>query len=131
MEDQTSTNTEALEATSNDAPSDEAATETTKRNGRTLKLKASEAEASSEASGDAAAETETVGDTGGEEAPQGRSRRGRQRRPRRDPHTPSENPMSLTDLKNKSTQELLPQTAAHKHRNTQIPAKYANNTHKT
>ena len=107
MEDQTNTNTEELEATNSDAASDEAATETTKKNGRTLKLKASEAEASSEAPGDAPAETETSGETGGEEAPQGRSRRGRQRRPRRDPNTPSENPMSLTDLKNKSTQELI------------------------
>ena len=107
MEDQTNTNTEELEATNSDAPSDEAANETTKKNGRTLKLKASEAEASSETSADAPAETETGGDTGGEEAPQGRSRRGRQRRPRRDPNTPSENPMSLTDLKNKSTQELI------------------------
>jgi len=107
VEDQTNTNTEELEATNSDAPSDEAASETTKKNGRTLKLKASEAEASSEASADAPAETETGGDTGGEEAPQGRSRRGRQRRPRRDPNTPSENPMSLTDLKNKSTQDLI------------------------
>ena len=41
MEDQTSTNTEELEATNSDAPSDEAATETNKMNGRTLKLKAS------------------------------------------------------------------------------------------
>ena len=107
MEDQTSTNTEELEATNSDAPSDEAATEITKMNGRTLKLKAPEAEPSSEASGDAPTEAETSGEKGGEEAPQGRSRRGRQRRPRRDPNTPSENPMSLTDLKNKSTQELI------------------------
>ena len=99
MEDQTSTNTEELEATNSDAPNDEAPTETSTKNGRTLKLKTSEAGASSEASGDAAAETETGGNTGDEEAPQGRSRRGRQRRPRRDPNTPSENPMSLTDLK--------------------------------
>ena len=50
MEDQTSTNTEELEATNSDAAvaNDEAATENTKKNGRTLKLKASEAEASSE-----------------------------------------------------------------------------------
>ena len=107
MEDQTSTNTEELETTNSDAPSDEAATETTKKNGRTLKLKASEAEPSNEASSDVPTEAETGGDKGGEEAPQGRSRRGRQRRPRRDPNTPSENPMSLTDLKNKSTQELV------------------------
>ena len=83
MEDQTSTNTEELEATNSDAPSDEAATESPKKNGGTLKLKASEAEASSEASGDVPAETAPSGETGGEEAPQGRSRRGRQRRPRR------------------------------------------------
>lgn len=107
MEDQTSTNTEELEATNSDAPSDEAGTESPKKNGGTLKLKASEAEASSEASGDAPAETAPSSETGGEEAPQTRSRRGRQRRPRRDPNTPSENPMSLTDLKNKSTQELI------------------------
>ena len=47
MEDQTNTNTEELEATNSDVTSDEAATETAKKNGRTLKLKASEAKASS------------------------------------------------------------------------------------
>ena len=34
-------------------------------------------------------------------------RRGRQRRPKRDPNVPSANPMSLTELKTKSTQELI------------------------
>lgn len=38
---------------------------------------------------------------------QGRGRRGRQRKPKRDPNVPSANPMSLTDLKTKSTQELI------------------------
>ena len=42
-----------------------------------------------------------------DDAQPGRSRRGRQRRPKRDPNTPSANPMSLTDLKSKSTQELI------------------------
>ena len=42
-----------------------------------------------------------------EDGQPGRSRRGRQRRPKRDPNTPSANPMSLTDLKSKSTQELI------------------------
>jgi transcription termination factor Rho len=37
----------------------------------------------------------------------GRGRRNKQRRPKRDPNTPSANPMSLTDLKTKSTQELI------------------------
>ena len=85
------------------------------KSGRTLKLKASET--SNEASADAAAEPPAEAssnnaapdaDSNSEDgAPQGRSRRGRQRRPRRDPNTPSANPMSLTELKNKSTQELI------------------------
>ncbi|MGB0156069.1 MAG: Rho termination factor N-terminal domain-containing protein, partial [Luminiphilus sp.] len=105
MEDQTNANTEELEPTSGEAAvaNEEADTEANKKNGRTLKLKAAEQEATAEAPAEAPPESES----GGEEAPQGRSRRGRQRRPRRDPNTPSENPMSLTDLKNKSTQELI------------------------
>jgi transcription termination factor Rho len=105
VEDQTNANTEELEPTSGEAAvaNEEADTEANKKNGRTLKLKAAEQEATAEAPAEAPPESES----GGEEAPQGRSRRGRQRRPRRDPNTPSENPMSLTDLKNKSTQELI------------------------
>ena len=106
MEDQTSANTEELEPTSSGTAvaSDDADAETIKKNGRTLKLKTHESETSNEA----VAEEPTAADSGGQEGvPQGRSRRGRQRRPRRDPNTPSANPMSLTDLKNKATQELI------------------------
>ena len=41
----------------------------------------------------------------------GRNRRNRNRRNRREPHVPSENPMSLTELKTKSTQELIDMAA--------------------
>ena len=108
MEEQTSANTEELEPTPNEeavaVASDASDAEASKKNGRTLKLKASEAEASTETETDTPAEPTAASD---EEAPQGRSRRGRQRRPRRDPNTPSANPMSLTELKDKPTQELI------------------------
>lgn len=106
MEEQTSANTEELERTPNEeaVASDASDAEASKKNGGTLKLKASEAEASSETESDTPAEPSAATD---EEPPQGRSRRGRQRRPRRDPNTPSANPMSLTELKNKPTQELI------------------------
>ena len=106
MEEQTSANTEELERTPNEeaVASDASDAEASKKNGGTLKLKASEAEASSEMESDTSAEPSAATD---EEPPQGRSRRGRQRRPRRDPNTPSANPMSLTELKNKPTQELI------------------------
>jgi len=120
VEDQTSASPEELETPSNapsagDESGAEAAPEGGAKSGRTLKLKASEA--SNEASADEAAEPPAEAssdkpspdaDSNSEDgAPQGRSRRGRQRRPRRDPNTPSANPMSLTELKNKSTQELI------------------------
>ena len=120
MEDQTSASPEELETQSNapsasDESGADAAPEGSAKSGRTLKLKASEA--SNEASADEAAEPPAEAssdkpspdaDSNSEDgAPQGRSRRGRQRRPRRDPNTPSANPMSLTELKNKSTQELI------------------------
>ena len=41
----------------------------------------------------------------------GRNRRNRNRRNRREPHVPPENPMSLTELKTKSTQELIDMAA--------------------
>ena len=88
----------------NSAASEEAA----KKGGRTLKLKGAESEASEDKPTEAPAQTAPEGETNTDEgAPQGRARRGRQRRPRRDPNTPSANPMSLTELKNKSTQELI------------------------
>ena len=106
MEEQTSANTEKLEPAPNEeaVANDASDAEASKKNGRTLKLKASEAEASTETETDTPAEPTAASD---EEAPQGRSRRGRQRRPRRDPNTPSANPMSLTELKDKPTQELI------------------------
>jgi len=100
-----------------------------KGNGRTLKLKASEEQsASMDASTDSPSTSEAPADdkpassaeptsdatssapqanNAEDDAQPGRSRRGRQRRPKRDPNTPSANPMSLTDLKSKSTQELI------------------------
>jgi len=107
--------------------------ESTKSNGRTLKLKASEdqSDQAPSAAMDVSADSPSVSDpqtnehsapsaepssearsseprgNTEEDAPSGRSRRGRQRRPKRDPNTPSANPMSLTDLKSKSTQELI------------------------
>ena len=84
------------------------------RPGRTLKLNRSSSDAeggeatvqsTSTSNADAPAENsadESSGDNGG-----GRSRRGRQRRGRREPHVPSENPLSLTELKTKNTQELI------------------------
>ena len=114
MEEQTSANAEELEATNTESPatseaeSAEAPGDAGKKGGRTLKLKGAEPEASEDKSSEAPADTAPEGDANTEEgAPQGRSRRGRQRRPRRDPNTPSANPMSLTELKNKSTQELI------------------------
>ena len=114
MEEQTSANAEELEATNTESPaaseaeSAEAPEDAGKKGGRTLKLKGAEPEASEDKSSEAPADTAPEGDANTEEgAPQSRSRRGRQRRPRRDPNTPSANPMSLTELKNKSTQELI------------------------
>ena len=136
MEEQNSANAEESATPTNEpaALSGEAdSSEPTKNNGRTLKLKASE-ESSAEAqpsamdvisdspsatdapaddksasSAEPHSETKSSEPRGNTEddAQPGRSRRGRQRRPKRDPNTPSANPMSLTDLKSKSTQELI------------------------
>ena len=85
---------------------------------RTLKLNRSAASATEESSppdgeeaavaadGDTAQATEEGEHQGG-----GRNRRNRNRRNRREPHVPSENPMSLTELKTKSTQELIDMAA--------------------
>ena len=118
MEEQTSANAEEMEVPNTEPPATGDAKvsgitqESGKKSNRTLKLKGAESEASEDVPADAPAETPTEVSAdrekgAEEEAPQGRSRRGRQRRPRRDPNTPSANPMSLTELKNKSTQELI------------------------
>ena len=84
-------------------------TEAEGRSSRTLKLNRSSSEADSsetaaESESVAAAEaaTESGADDGNGENGGGRGRRGRQRRGRREPHVPSENPLSLTELKTKS-----------------------------
>ena len=85
---------------------------------RTLKLNrsgASTAEETSSADGDDPAASPD-GDNAqaaeeGEHQGGGRNRRNRNRRNRREPHVPSENPMSLTELKTKSTQELIDMAA--------------------
>ena len=118
MEEQTNANAEELETPSIDAVASDGEAENAeppKKSGGTLKLKTTEAEDSVPSEGEmseAPAEGEPsahndASSNGEGEAHQGRSRRGRQRRPRRDPNVPSANPMSLTDLKNKSTQELI------------------------
>ena len=85
---------------------------------RTLKLNrsaASATEESSPADGEepaAAAESDSAqANEEDEHQGGGRNRRNRNRRNRREPHVPSENPMSLTELKTKSTQELIDMAA--------------------
>ena len=85
---------------------------------RTLKLNrsaASTTEESTSADGEeptAAADSDTAqSNEEGEQQGGGRNRRNRNRRNRREPHVPSENPMSLTELKTKSTQELIDMAA--------------------
>ncbi len=63
---------------------------------------------SSDGDGDGAGDGSDENDDENNAANNGRNgRRGRQRRPKRDPNIPSSNPMSLTELKTKSTQELI------------------------
>ena len=90
-------------------------------NGRTLKLNPRSGDEQSDASGgndstetkadanddDANSDRGDNGDDSGDGGNGRNGRRGRQRRPKRDPNVPSSNPMSLTDLKTKSTQELI------------------------
>jgi len=135
VEEQNSANAEESATPTNElaAPPGEAdSAESTKSNGRTLKLKASEEQSDpsqspemdvsdSPSTPDAPADEKPASSAeppseakssepranSEEDGQPGRSRRGRQRRPKRDPNTPSANPMSLTDLKSKSTQELI------------------------
>lgn len=84
---------------------------------RTLKLNrladsAAEAAATDkDVSGEAATGSDSPAQEEGENQGGGRNRRNRNRRNRREPHVPSENPMSLTELKTKSTQELIDMAA--------------------
>jgi transcription termination factor Rho len=135
VEEQNSANAEESATPTNEptAFSGEAdSADSTKGNGRTLKLKASEEQSDpAESTAMDVSDSPSTPDAPADEKPAssaepsseakssepranseedgqpGRSRRGRQRRPKRDPNTPSANPMSLTDLKGKSTQELI------------------------
>jgi len=84
---------------------------------RTLKLNrsadsaAEPAAAEQAASGESTADSDAPAQEEGENQGGGRNRRNRNRRNRREPHVPSENPMSLTELKTKSTQELIDMAA--------------------
>jgi transcription termination factor Rho len=135
VEEQNSANAEESATPTNELaalPGEADSAESTKSNGRTLKLKASEEQSDpsqspemdvsdSPSTPDAPADEKPASSAeppseaksseprahSEEDGQPGRSRRGRQRRPKRDPNTPSANPMSLTDLKSKSTQELI------------------------
>ena len=97
-------------------------TEAEGRSSRTLKLNRSSSEADSSdapaesdnTSGAEAAAEGSADENNGENSG-GRGRRGRQRRGRREPHVPSENPLSLTELKTKSTQEPVSYTHLRAH----------------
>jgi transcription termination factor Rho len=135
VEEQNSANAEESATPTNELaalPGEADSAESTKSNGRTLKLKAAEEQSDpsqspemdvsdSPSTPDAPADEKPASSAeppseakssepranSEEDGQPGRSRRGRQRRPKRDPNTPSANPMSLTDLKSKSTQELI------------------------
>ena len=88
MEEQTSANAEELGAPNTESPAaigpdnSAASEEAAKKGGRTLKLKGAESEASEDKPTEAPAQTAPEGETNTDEgAPQGRARRGRQRRP--------------------------------------------------
>jgi len=105
----------AQETSTAEVPSAETSSDEDKPT-RTLKLNRSadtEAEASSTDQGasEATPDSEEPTQEEGENQGGGRNRRNRNRRNRREPHVPSENPMSLTELKTKSTQELIDMAA--------------------
>jgi transcription termination factor Rho len=102
-------------ASNSEAPSTEASSDEDKPI-RTLKLNRSadagaEASDSDQTASEASPESEAPAQEEGENQGGGRNRRNRNRRNRREPHVPSENPMSLTELKTKSTQELIDMAA--------------------
>jgi len=81
---------------------------------KTLKLNRAEASKEDEAAPEQTQEQANSSDTETASASEdsenqggGRNRRNRNRRNRREPHVPSENPLSLTELKTKSMQELI------------------------
>ena len=107
---QTAEETQSISAEAGDTATEPTPAKST----RTLKLNGSTPAESDGVEADAADTPDEAADDGsGAEASEqasensGRGRRGRQRKPKRDPNVPSANPMSLTDLKTKSTQELI------------------------
>ncbi len=103
--DASTTPEQAAEAPSQAAAGE--APETATESGRTLKLNKQESTDSGQ-DAEAAAPSGEEAAEGDRDGGSGNNRRGRNRRQRRrDPNTPSANPMSLTELKNKSTQELI------------------------
>ena len=112
----------AADPTAGSGATDEASAADTaadERSTRTLKLNRNGAEHSEDSSAGGSEESAEARDsepssTGeeGEGQSGGRNRRNRNRRNnRREPHVPSENPLSLTELKTKSTQELIDMAA--------------------
>ena len=102
----------AVDVTPEADPSDASATDD--KSTKTLKLNRAEASKEDEAAAEQPQEqakssnTETTSASeDGENQGGGRNRRNRNRRNRREPHVPSENPLSLTELKTKSMQELI------------------------
>ena len=120
QEEETNILDQAVEPTAEAAPDTEhqEAAGSEDKPTRTLKLNRSAASATEESSPPDGEEPAVAadGDTAqaneeGEHQGGGRNRRNRNRRNRREPHVPSENPMSLTELKTKSTQELIDMAA--------------------
>ena len=118
-ENNSSVSTETEAATVSEGPAAteaEAASKETSDSdaGSTRTLKLNRAEAADDSGDQPAAEaasskgTNDGGDAAGEKENGNGGRRGRNRRQRRrDPNTPSANPLSLTELKNKPTQDLI------------------------
>ena len=120
QEEETNIVDQAVELTADSGPDTEdlEAAGSEDKSTRTLKLNrsaVSPAEETSSTDGDesSVASNANSGQTNdeGEHQGGGRNRRNRNRRNRREPHVPSENPMSLTELKTKSTQELIDMAA--------------------
>ena len=105
----------AQETSTSETPSPEVDSDEDKPT-RTLKLNraadtGAEASSTDETASEATPDSEASSQEEGENQGGGRNRRNRNRRNRREPHVPSENPLSLTELKTKSTQELIDMAA--------------------